>query len=180
MMIKMAGVLFIYWMVVTFLFQTSHCYCPLPTTGGSSGDGSEVTLRLYKCHKPSANSPRSCGALRAEYKLQKGVPFALSYTTNGYKVVAKYYGSQTCVSWRRLDRTSSYHTATKVNYKCESICFDSYTYGTYLMDGNCGEFGSCFWIFESIKFEAIQADTVIGNQCPITEIGKGGDRSSTN
>lgn len=147
--------------------------CPLPTNG-SSGDGTEVTLRIYKCHQGSASSPNRCGSLQKEIKLKRGATTSLEYSPQGYLVIGKYLGKEVCVSWRRLDRTLTSFIGTQRDESCKASCFTDTEYATYLMDGSCTNQG-CWWQFNSLKFQVILPERGYGNKCPITEQGKSGN-----
>jgi len=163
-----------YWVLVSilcYLIKRSQAdTCSLPTEG-RSGDGSVVTLRIFQCFWRLASDPITCGGLLKEVKLERGVTMSLDYSTQGYDIIGKYFGGQVCVSWRRLDQTTSSYLSTQREEKCESTCFIDTTYGTYLMDGSC-EYGGCWWLHRSLKYQVIMPDLGYGNTCPITEQGK--------
>lgn len=147
--------------------------CPLPT--GTGGSKTSVTLRLYECQKSSAYSAANCGNMEKEIQLVKGATTNLNYMKNGYSIIAKFFGTQICISYRYSSSTSSVIGPVQ-SQKCEDKCFQDDTTITYKQSGACSDTGSyCNFVYYLIKLEVVPKDDAIGNTCPLPSDGKVGN-----
>ena len=67
-----------------------------------------------------------------EMSLAKGKTTNLYYDVNGYPVMAKFYGSEVCVSYFKVEKAKN---GSIYKQKCEDECFDDYEDETYYEDG---------------------------------------------
>ena len=128
--------------------------CPLPPDGKVGKVGS-ARLLVYDCIRASSSSKAACGGQPVKtILLHRGISTNLNYDVNEYGVMAKFYGEDICVSYRRhkiLQGISSQNTK-----KCEKKCFsikETEETATYKSDVFCS-YDSCGGGYHSLRFEA--------------------------
>ena len=92
--------------------------CSLPTTA-KTGSLTSVKLRIYDCHQASSSVKPTC-VKKKDVSLRKGFNTNLYYDKNGYSVMARFYGKEVCVSYRKKEKKSD----NSIHYNCEKECFD--------------------------------------------------------
>ena len=135
--------------------------CPLPTPDSAAiGSQSSITLEIWDCIRASSSSSPACGGSPMKsIRLTKGVKTDISVDKNSYSVMAVFYGSKVCVSYRKRDRRLG--TIIRDDSTCKTACFTSGTFVTYFTDLHC--FGSCHGSYESLDFVAKAALTLSPN-----------------
>ena len=117
--------------VYTFMLLTAIPYlisalsCPLPTTA-KTGNSTSAKLRIYDCYKFSSSWLPTC-VKKKDVSLKQGLKTNLYNNKNSYLVMAKYFGKEVCVSYRKKEKKID----NKYCYKCEKECFDDEEEETY-------------------------------------------------
>ena len=128
--------------------------CPLPSDGKVGNIGS-ARLLVYDCIRASSGSKAACGGRPIKnVLLYRGISTNIDYDVNGYAVMAKFFGEDICVSYRRhsISKGALYRNTKKCEKKCFSIKETEET-ATYKSEVTCS-YISCGGGYNSLRFEA--------------------------
>ena len=111
--------------------------CPI-LDDGKTGDTKSAQLKIYNCEATPNDTKLDCGKkVVSEANLEKGKEVDVKYNVNGYAVLAKFIGTEVCVSYRDEEITTG--TTVSIESKCESECFCYMEYETYFKNITCSK-----------------------------------------